>query len=83
MVHHQRDVTLREDASRIRTGHAPCVMAGLRNTALGLADLAGLRNLAAAVDHCGHTPTTHSTSSPPRPRRGHSVTLHIELLPCR
>jgi hypothetical protein len=36
-VHHLRDVTLREDASKIRTGHAPRTMATLRNTALGLA----------------------------------------------
>lgn len=50
-VHHPRDVTLREDASKIRTGNAPRTMAALRNTALGLADLAGWRNLAAAVDH--------------------------------
>ncbi|WP_329492964.1 ISAs1 family transposase [Kitasatospora herbaricolor] len=50
-VHHLRDVTLHEDASKIRTGHAPRTMASLRNTALGLADLAGWRNLAAATDH--------------------------------
>lgn len=50
-LHHLRDVTLREDASRIRTGNAPRIMAGLRNTALALAELAGWHNHAAAVDH--------------------------------
>ncbi|WP_409467297.1 hypothetical protein [Streptomyces sp. HC307] len=48
-LHHLRDVTLREDASKIRTGSAPRVMARLRNTAL--AELAGWNNHAAAVDH--------------------------------
>ncbi|MEV6209536.1 ISAs1 family transposase [Kitasatospora sp. NPDC051914] len=50
-LHHLRDVTLREDASKIRTGNAPRIMAGLRNTALALAELAGWHNHAAAVDH--------------------------------
>ncbi|WP_262505312.1 hypothetical protein [Streptomyces sp. TRM68367] len=50
-LHHLRDVTLREDASKIRTGSAPRVMAALRNTALALAELVGWRNHAAAVDH--------------------------------
>ncbi|WP_151481169.1 hypothetical protein [Streptomyces albicerus] len=50
-LHHLRDVTLREDASKIRTGSAPRVMAALRNTALALAELVGRRNHAAAVDH--------------------------------
>ncbi|WP_395292398.1 ISAs1 family transposase [Kitasatospora hibisci] len=50
-LHHLRDVTLREDASKIRTGSAPRIMAGLRNTALALAELAGWHNHAAAVDH--------------------------------
>jgi predicted transposase YbfD/YdcC len=31
-VHHVHDVTQREDASRIRTGNGPQVMAALRNT---------------------------------------------------
>ncbi|WP_274919539.1 ISAs1 family transposase [Streptomyces sp. WZ-12] len=50
-LHHVRDVTLREDASKIRIGNAPRVMAALRNTALALAELAGWHNHAAAVDH--------------------------------
>lgn len=50
-LHHVRNVTLREDASKIRTGSAPRAMASLRNTAPALAELAGWRNHAAAVDH--------------------------------
>jgi predicted transposase YbfD/YdcC len=47
-VHHIRDVTQGEDASRIRTGNGPRVMALLRNTALNLARLAGQSNIAQA-----------------------------------
>ena len=47
-VHHVRDVTQREDASRIRTGSGPQVMAALRNTATNLARLGGHDNIAAA-----------------------------------
>ncbi|MFI6995872.1 ISAs1 family transposase [Nonomuraea wenchangensis] len=50
-LHHIRDVTYREDASRVRTGTAPRIMAGLRNLAIGLARLIGWTNLAAATDH--------------------------------
>jgi predicted transposase YbfD/YdcC len=50
-LHHIRDVTYREDASRVRTGAAPRVMASLRNLAVGLARLIGWTNIAAATDH--------------------------------
>ncbi|MEU9190656.1 hypothetical protein AB0D14_40325 [Streptomyces sp. NPDC048484] len=40
-LHHIRDVTYREDASRIRTGTAPRAMATLRNLAVGLMRQAG------------------------------------------
>lgn len=36
-LHWRRDVGLREDASPIRTGHAPQALAALRNTVLRLA----------------------------------------------
>jgi predicted transposase YbfD/YdcC len=36
-VHHVRDVTQREDASRIRLGAGPQLMAALRNTATNIA----------------------------------------------
>src|SRR3712207_2200885 len=47
-VHHVRDVTHGEDASRIRTGTAPQLMAALRNTDLNLAWLRGETNIAAS-----------------------------------
>lgn len=47
-VHYVRDVTLAEDASTIRTGAAPQVMASLRNTVLNLHRLAGAANIAEA-----------------------------------
>lgn len=50
-LHHVRDVTYAEDRSQIRTGHAPRIMAGLRNPAIALADLMGWTNIAAANDH--------------------------------
>ncbi|MGN9846566.1 ISAs1 family transposase [Nonomuraea sp. H19] len=50
-LHHIRDVTYREDDSRVRTGTAPRIMAGLRNLAIGLARLIGWTNIAAATDH--------------------------------
>jgi hypothetical protein len=39
-LHHIRDVTYGEDASRIRTGNAPRAMATLRNTAISLIRMA-------------------------------------------
>jgi len=48
-VHWVRDVTLGEDGSRIRTGAAPEVRAGLRNAAISLLRLSGAINIAAAV----------------------------------
>ncbi|WP_405876992.1 transposase [Streptomyces sp. NBC_01136] len=50
-LHHIRDVTYDEDASRIRTGATPRAMATLRNLAIGLMRQAGWTNIAAAVDH--------------------------------
>ena len=48
-LHYVRDVTLGEDASAVRTGAAPQVLAALRNTALGLLRLAHVSNVAAAL----------------------------------
>jgi hypothetical protein len=48
-VHWVRDVTLGEDASRIRTESAPEVMAGLRNAAISLLRLSGATNIAEAL----------------------------------
>jgi predicted transposase YbfD/YdcC len=41
-LHWLRDVVFAEDASRVRTGNGPQVMACLRNTAVGLLRLAGM-----------------------------------------
>jgi hypothetical protein len=48
-LHHIRDVTYAEDASQVRTGTGPQVMACLRNLAIGLLSRAGPVNLAAAL----------------------------------
>jgi predicted transposase YbfD/YdcC len=48
-LHYVRDVTFSEDASRVRTGIAPQVMATLRNLAIGALSRAGPVNLAAAL----------------------------------
>lgn len=51
-LHHRRDVTLREDASRIRKGGAAQLMAALRNLILFvLAQGGGPKSLPAAVRH--------------------------------
>lgn len=52
-VHYVRDVTQGEDASRIRTGTGPEVMAILRNTALNLHRLEGHTNIASAQRRAG------------------------------
>jgi predicted transposase YbfD/YdcC len=54
-LHHVRDTTYAEDASRVRTGTAPRAMASLRNTAISLLRLRGWKSIAAANRHM----TTH------------------------
>jgi predicted transposase YbfD/YdcC len=54
--HYVRDVTFGEDASRIRTGNAPQVMASIRNLVIALLRLLGWRNLAAATQHMTANP---------------------------
>jgi predicted transposase YbfD/YdcC len=51
-IHWVRDVVHREDASTIKTGNAPRVMATLRNTAIGLLRIDGATNIAAAQRTC-------------------------------
>lgn len=48
-LHYVRDVSLGEDASRIRSGHAPVNMAALRNTSITLCHDAGHKSIAAAT----------------------------------
>lgn len=59
MVHHVRDCTYREDNSRVRTGHAPRIMAAARNLAISLANTAGWKNIPQANDHY----RTHATDA--------------------
>jgi hypothetical protein len=51
-LHYIRDVTLGEDACRVRKGAAASVLAGLRNAALVLLDSLGLASIAEATRHC-------------------------------
>lgn len=51
-VHWVRDVTFDEDRSQVRVGSGPQVMAALRNTAVSLLRLRGVRNIAAATRTC-------------------------------
>lgn len=53
-LHHVRDVTYWEDASRIRTGSGPRVMATLMNLAFGMQPAAGPLNIAEACRHYQH-----------------------------
>jgi predicted transposase YbfD/YdcC len=46
-LHHVRDVTMKEDAQRLRTGTSPQVTATLRNTAIAALRLAGFTSAAA------------------------------------
>jgi predicted transposase YbfD/YdcC len=51
-----RDVTLGEDASQVRKGSVPEVMAALRNTVLALFRRSGVMNIAAAIRENGWQP---------------------------
>jgi predicted transposase YbfD/YdcC len=55
-LHYVRDVSMREDASQVRTGSAPEVMATLRNVVVGLLRQAGATNIAAALRHYSYKP---------------------------
>lgn len=50
-LHWVRDVTFGEDASRIRTGTGPAVLATIRNLLISLAHLAGTTEIAAWLRH--------------------------------
>ena len=55
-LHYVRDVTFGEDASHVRTGSAPEVMAGLRNAAIGVLRNTGATNIAGALREVGWQP---------------------------
>jgi hypothetical protein len=55
-LHYVRDVTMGEDASHVRAGAAPQVMAALRNATLALLRRAGHTNIAAGLRAVGWRP---------------------------
>jgi predicted transposase YbfD/YdcC len=55
-LHYVRDVTFAEDASQVRTGTGPQIMACLRNLVIGALSRAGPVNLAAALRHHARDP---------------------------
>ena len=55
-LHYVRDVTLGEDASRIRTGSGPRVMATLRNLTIAILRAAGHTNIAHGLRHHARNP---------------------------
>jgi predicted transposase YbfD/YdcC len=55
-IHYVRDVTFREDFSRVRTGPRPRIMTALRNLAIGLIRQAGHQKIAATIRKIKHDP---------------------------
>jgi hypothetical protein len=55
-VHRQKDGLLREDASQIHCGAAPAVLSVLRDAALNLLYLAGIRTVLAHTQHLAQLP---------------------------
>jgi len=55
-LHWVRDVSLGEDACRVRTGAAPQVLGGLRNTVLYILRATGLVRIAEALRHLAARP---------------------------
>lgn len=51
-LHYVRDVTYREDLSRVRSGSGPRVMASMRNIAISIHRLYGEKNIAHATRAC-------------------------------
>ena len=65
-LHHLRDTTFAEDASQVRTGTGPNVMACLGNLAIGVLNRAGPVDLAAAsVTTPATRPTPHHPQDHP------------------
>ena len=70
-----RDVTFAEDASRVRTGTAPKVMACLRNLIIGVLCRAGPVNLAAALRRHARDPADPSGSASDEPGHHDATTV--------
>jgi hypothetical protein len=64
-LHWIPDVTFDEDRPQARTGNAPCVMATLRNIAIGLLPASGHTDIAAATRHHSRNPPAQPPSSSP------------------
>ena len=62
-LHHDRDTTFAEDASKIRTGHGPANMATLRNLAINALRAAGHRSIAAGLREISYSPSPARSSS--------------------
>ena len=73
-LYHVRDVTFAEDASQVRTGAAPNVMAALRNLVIGVLSRAGPVNLAAAL--------RRHARDPRRPLATLGISLGCNRHPC-
>jgi predicted transposase YbfD/YdcC len=67
VLHWIRDMTYREDASRIHTGNTPRAMATLRNVSISLLRISGATDIAAALRH--------------NARKNRRVLKHLHLLP--
>lgn len=67
-LHWVRDVHFGEDASRIRTGQAPQVMAIFRNLAIGLLSLYGYDSPIEGLRHCAWNPADAVRIVTSRPR---------------
>jgi len=55
-LHHVRDMAYDEDRSQVRRGGRPHAMATVRNVAISLLRLAGVRSVAAATRYLGRQP---------------------------
>lgn len=61
-LHHVRDTTFAEDASRVRTGSSPRAMATFRNTVISLLRLQGWDNIAEATRYMHSHPHDAATT---------------------
>jgi hypothetical protein len=83
-LHWVRDVTFAEDASQVRTGSAPQIMAALRNLVIGVLSRAGQPRRRAAPPQPRPTPTPGHPGNQPRMNptsRENAGTLLAALIP--
>jgi predicted transposase YbfD/YdcC len=71
-LHHVRDTTFAADASQVRTGSGPSVMACLRNLAIGVLCQSGPVNLAAAIRSHARDPARPLVTLGITPASGHA-----------